>query len=623
MHYPVHEQELLAVRDALIKFRCYLDGCAGFTVITDHDTLRHFFKQRDLSTRQVRWLQTLAPYQRQMDIVYKRGAINQADGLSRRPDLKDALGKLRLLEDWTDDEAECELNAVLFSLQSRLHPDSQLHQEIRDGYLNDRFLATRATLPAWLIRRQDGLVYAYGKRLYVPDSGQLRQRVLYELHDTPTAGHPGVTRLLAAVTRRFWWPRLKTTVVQYVRNCATCQRMKAARHKPYGLLQPHEAPSRPWEHVSLDLITDLPESDGYDSVVVFVCMLSKQTIIEPTTKTVTAEQLATIMHKSVFRHYGLPTKLVSDRDPRFMSNFWQNLFRALGTKLNISSSHHPQTDGQTERTNQTWEQVIRCYVHPLHDDWATHLTNVEFALNAAVSATTTLSPFKATLGYEPTTPIATTTFNHDPPRYTLPERVKFLQELHRFASDCVAVAQQRQTTNANKRRLPAPFRAGDMVKLKAGHLKFLQQPCAKLRDRFIGPFLITEQVSPVSFRLKLPPGVRIHDVVHASQLEPWHASDQVTRQQTARPVPVVHDAKRFEVDQLLDSAYNSTGTGLLFRVRWSAPYNTPADDTWEPYRQVKHLDAFQAFLSTSTWRKFTSTTDFARFSSRWPGRVPA
>jgi hypothetical protein len=114
VYYHVHEQELLAVRDTLLKFRCFLDGAAGLTIITDHDTLRHFFRQRDLSTRQVRWLQVLAAYQRHMDIVYKKGAVNHADALSRRPDLKDSLQKLQRFRDWTNDEAECELHAHFF-----------------------------------------------------------------------------------------------------------------------------------------------------------------------------------------------------------------------------------------------------------------------------------------------------------------------------------------------------------------------------------------------------------------------------------------------------------------------------------------------------------------------------
>jgi hypothetical protein len=112
--YPIHEQELLTVRDDLLKFRCYLDSAAGFTVITDPDTLRHFFRQRDLSTRQVRWLQVLAPYHRLMNIVYKEGAGNRANAMSRRLDMKDSLQKLQLLRDWTKYEAECELHAQFF-----------------------------------------------------------------------------------------------------------------------------------------------------------------------------------------------------------------------------------------------------------------------------------------------------------------------------------------------------------------------------------------------------------------------------------------------------------------------------------------------------------------------------
>jgi hypothetical protein len=147
VHYHVHEQELLAVRDAILKFCCYLDGAAGFTVITDHDTLQHFFRQRDLSTRHVRWLQVLAPYQRQLDIVYKKGSVNHVDALSRRPDMKDSLKKLQLLRDWTNDEAECELHAQIFSLKSRLHHDYGLHAEIKNAYDSDKYMLTRKSLP--------------------------------------------------------------------------------------------------------------------------------------------------------------------------------------------------------------------------------------------------------------------------------------------------------------------------------------------------------------------------------------------------------------------------------------------------------------------------------------------
>jgi hypothetical protein len=193
--------------------------------------LRDFFRQRDLSTRQVRWLQVLAPYQRQMDIVYKNGAINHSDAMSRRFDLNNSLQKLQLLRDWTDDEAECELHAQNVSLKSRLHHDSGLHAEIKIAYDSHEYMLTRKSLRTWLVRKSNGLVYAYGTKLYVPDVSILRSRVLYQLHDAPTAGHPGIIILLAAMTQTFWWPNMKRTVQQYARIRVTCQRNKATRHK--------------------------------------------------------------------------------------------------------------------------------------------------------------------------------------------------------------------------------------------------------------------------------------------------------------------------------------------------------------------------------------------------------
>jgi hypothetical protein len=142
-------------------------------------------------------------------------------------------------------------------------------------------------------------------------------------------------------------------------------------------------------------------------------------------------------------------------------------------------------------------------VHPLPDDKVQHLTNVGFAINAAVSTSTTMSPLKATLGFEPTPP-STATFEDNEPSRTLPKQVKILVEMHIFAHACVKAAQAHMQEFANRHRLLVPFTFGDKVKLKAANLRFAQQSCSKLRDRYIGPFLITEEVSPVAFLLKLP-----------------------------------------------------------------------------------------------------------------------
>jgi hypothetical protein len=157
-------------------------------------------------------------------------------------------------------------------------------------------------------------------------------------------------------------------------------------------------------------------------------------------------------------------------------------------------------------------------VHPLHDDLFKHLINVEFAINAAVSTSTAMSQFKAILGFEPTSP-TTASFEDNEPIRTLPEQVRTMVEMHKFPHDCVKAAQVHMQESANRHQLPLPFTIGDKVKLKAANLRFMQQSCSKLRDRYIGPFLILEEVSLVASRLKQPSSVLIHDVVHASPLE--------------------------------------------------------------------------------------------------------
>jgi hypothetical protein len=175
-----------------------------------------------------------------------------------------------------------------------------------------------------------------------------------------------------------------------------------------------------------------------------------------------------------------------------------------------------------------------------------------------------MTPFKATLGFEPTSP-STATFEENEPSRTLPEQVKILVEIHKFALDCVKGAQAHMQESANRHRLLVSFAVSDKDKLKAANLRFVQQPCSKLRDRYIGMFLITEEVSPVAFWHKLSPRVRIHDVVHVTLPGKWNSYTK--HADSAQRILIVHDAKRFEVDRLLDVAFNSNGIGILFKVR--------------------------------------------------------
>src|SRR4051812_24646966 len=143
----------------------------------------------------------------------------------------------------------------------------------------------------------------------------------------------------------------------YVTSCDLCQRNKALKQTPAGLLQPLPVPNRNWEQISMDFIVQLPESTRTkkDAIVVFVDRLSKQVHLEATNTTATASDIAKIFFDTIFRHHGLPTVIVCDRDVKFTSNFWKALFSLTNTKIAYSIAYHPQSDGQTERTNQILE----------------------------------------------------------------------------------------------------------------------------------------------------------------------------------------------------------------------------------------------------------------------------
>ncbi|GAX76408.1 hypothetical protein CEUSTIGMA_g3853.t1 [Chlamydomonas eustigma] len=490
-------------------------------------------------------------------------------------------------------------------------------------------------------------------RICVPSDPALRLRLLHEYHDTPTtSGHPGYLKTLNSIASHYWWPRMTRTVKSYVSSCATCQRIKPSTQLPPGFLQPHAVPVRPWSHVSMDLITDLPKSQchdtlSYDSIVTFVDMLTKQAIFVRANKSITSQQLAHVFIAHVFSKHGLPSVIVSDRDPRITSEFWQTcLFTQLGSKLNLSTAHHPQTDGQTEITHRTIEQILRAYVSPQHDDWATWLPLAEFAYNSHVHSSTQQTPFLANYGFHPTTPSSLLL----PPDTTInPDATSFLDNLrdvHDSIRHQLDLAKTRQETQANRSRRPLTFTVGDRVRLSSDHLTLVDYPSSKLRPRFLGPFTINKVISPVAYRLTLPAALsHIHPVFHVSRLLPWNDNPTsefpqrdvtlVTCQHTnstlatlanprdyirnAHPVHSILDC-RIQTDS--DSRARPKSKCLFFKVRWSTPNPDQPIDTWEPMRSLTKPTAFKDFLSSPTWSTFVQTPSYLSFARLYKTKIP-
>ncbi|GJP52992.1 hypothetical protein CLOM_g12142 [Closterium sp. NIES-68] len=212
--------------------------------------------------------------------------------------------------------------------------------------------------------------------------------VNYEVHDANCSGHFGVDKTLKMLQRHYYWPNASHNVQQYVASCPTCQLMKSSHQKPAGLLQLLDPPTKPWTHVSMDFVTRLSaDASQNDAVLVVVDRLTKMAHFAPCRTTITAEQTAKLFISTDVRLFEIPKVIVRDRDPRFTSNFWTKMWEQYGTRLHPSTAYHPQTDGQTKRTNHTMEQLIRTTCTDLAQ-WEDPLPLIEFAYNNAPSSTT-------------------------------------------------------------------------------------------------------------------------------------------------------------------------------------------------------------------------------------------
>ena len=193
--------------------------------------------------------------------------------------------------------------------------------------------------------------------IYVPDDSFIKLDILRIHHDSPVAGHYGMAKTFELISRNYYWPRQRSFVNEYVASCEVCKRNKTPRQRPFGLLQPLEAPYAPWSSISMDFIVKLPPSQGNDSVLVVVDRYTKLAHFIPCLETTTAPQFAEIFIRHIVKHHGLPRDIISDRGSIFMSSFWSTMCSKLGIVGNHSTSYHPQTDGQTERVNKPLSNI--------------------------------------------------------------------------------------------------------------------------------------------------------------------------------------------------------------------------------------------------------------------------
>ena len=392
---------------------------------------------------------------------------------------------------------------------------------------------------------------------------------------------------------------------------------------------PLPVPTRPWESVSLDFITCLPNVEGYDAILTVVCTLTKMAHFIPCTSTVNARQLAKLFLDNVYRLHGLPRFLIGDRDTRYTSQFFKHLMEELKTTLCLSTAYHPQSDGNTERCHRTIEQILRAFVHTDHFGWLSNLSLAEFAYNNNVHSSTMYSPFVSNYGFDPRTPYNLI----EPPLETNKDSEDVLDRImtvHSIIIDQLKIAKAVQKHYADLRCMPKEFEVNDKVMLSTINLKLLNQPSKKFRSRYIGPYTIIKKISSQAYELKLPKNMKVHPVFHVSLLKEYYSKSPDTEMPDDIPAAndLIYGDDNFYVHKILDhkiAAHPVTyekGPALLFLVRWEN-YG-PADDSWEPYINLRRTDSFIDYLNKNDkFRLLIMSNEFKKLSSSYPSRFPS
>jgi transposase InsO family protein len=419
--------------------------------------------------------------------------------------------------------------------------------------------------------------------------------VIERHHNDIREGHPGEARTVEKIQRNYYFPGIIRKVRKHIRACDECQRNKPKQQKPYGKMQSNKVPERPWQHLTMDFV-DMPETHGitdrekWNQILVIVDRFSKSTILIPARKNLTAREVYHILWEKVFAVFGLPETIVTDMDKIFRSKEWIQLMKDLGIEQLLSTAHHQQTDGQSERKIQELQSYLRGYLDYEQTNWIELLPIAQYALNDAESATTKVTPNFAVFG----------TIRRNGLDQRIDGELPISQQMkitHKNISQEIAWATKEYKHYYDRRRRAAPeLSKGTRVYLKrraTGNKQFnirTMRKSTKMDSLQLGPFTIEEKLMNDNYRLALPNSMRIHPIFHISLLEP-------TGNQETTAEPIAMD-DTYEVEKILGK--RARKGKIEYLVKWVG-YDE-SENTWEPTHHLNCPERVREFKESDSLR---------------------
>ena len=524
--------------NALLNWRTLLAGSPHEIIVcTDHANLQYWTQPHKISCWVACLMQALEEFP--IRIQHIPGKTNTHAGtLSRHPDY---------------DQGDRD-NEDIVVLPERLF--------IKAARTTQDYKVLRPWVDAHNLKEYKGNWWKDNREVVTRDT-HVQWQIIKEHHDLPAYGHPGISRTTNLISQRFWWPKLASEVEMYIKGCADCQQNKSnTQIKKAPLLPIYPKPdATPFSTISLDFIVKLPTSEGYDSILTITDQgCTKLAIFIPCHKTINAEGVAKLYFHNVFPCFGIPSKIITNWDPWFTSQFMKELCKQLKIEQNIFTAYHPRTDEQSEHTNQWLEQYLRFWVNHQQDNWYHFIPMAEFAHNSWRNETTGVSPYQVLMGYNPAA-------ERWPATSTVPAPINQLEQWKKARESATIQMKRAQNRWAQAKHQGWTFQEGDLVWLEGGNLH-LDQPSIKLAAKRHGPFPVTQVLSPITYQLTLPSQWKIHPVFHVDLLTPYKETELHGPNYMRPPPDLIDGEEEFKVECILNSRCFGRQKKVQYLVKW-------------------------------------------------------